>query len=178
MGELHPIKRETFDTQAQINIDPKGFTRKVDVYREENGCLYMLRGADHPQFGALESWLIPQLGLRASIFHFRPGFERPQDFYFDVVRINHQDHIWETADYYIDLISLTGSPVEVVDIDELAAATSAHLIEPGEAEQAIEATLQAVDGITRNGDDAMAWLAKLGFPLTWADHVELTPAAE
>ena len=61
-------------------------------------------------------------------------------------------------------------------IDELAAATSAGLISAEEAERAMERTLTAVEGITRYGDDAMAWLRTLGIELSWAESVSLTPA--
>lgn len=176
MTDLHPTKLETFDINAKTNVDPKGFIRDVDTYTVTDFGLYMARGADHPQFGYLESWLLPALGLRANIFHYRPGHERAQDYYFDVADITVDGALWRTRDLYVDLISLTGRPLEVVDIDELSAATSAGLITAEDAERAIYATLRAVEGITRAGDDAMAWLSQQGFDISWADNVTLTPA--
>lgn len=173
--DLHPVKQETFDTAARINIDPKGFLREVDTFRVTDFGLYMGRGADHPAFGYLESWLLPQLGLRANISHFREGSEREQDFYFDVADIDVDGEVWRTRDLYVDLVSLTGNPIDVLDIDELAAATSAGYISAEEAEKAIDVTLAAVEGITRHGDDALEWLRAQGIELTWADEVELTP---
>ena len=85
--------------------------------------------------------------------------------------------MWTTRDLYIDLICRTGSPTEVLDVDELVAAAAAGFITPEEAEDAIEATLRAVAGITRNEDDAMQWLRTLGVELTWADDVTLAPQA-
>ena len=73
------------------------------------------------------------------------------------------------------MISHVGSPIDVDDIDELAAATSEKLITAEEAERAIETTLAAVDGITRHNDDPMAWLRSQGIALDWAESVELTP---
>lgn len=174
-ADLHPVKLETFDTAANINTDPKGFLREVDTFRVTDFGLYMARGANHPEFGYLESWLLPELGLRANIFHYREGAERNQDFYFDVAEIETDGEVWRTRDLYVDLVSLTGNPIDVLDIDELAAATSAGLISAEEAERAIDTTLNAVEGITRHGDDAMEWLRALGIDLTWADEVELTP---
>lgn len=176
MTDLHAVKKETFHVADKTNVDPKGFLRQVDIYKETDFGLYMARGANHPQFGYLESWLLPALSLRVSRFHYRPGFERPQDYYFDVAAITRDNGVWTTRDFYIDLISLTGTPVEVVDIDELAAATSAGIITAEEAEKAIETTLTAVDGMTRNHDDAMAWLAARGMTLDWASDVTLMPA--
>lgn len=175
-ADLHPVKQETFDTTANTNTDPKGFLREVDTFRVTDFGLYMARGANHPRFGYLESWLLPDLGLRANIFHFREGVEEEQDFYFDVAQIDVDGGVWRTRDLYVDLVSLTGSPIDVIDIDELAAATSAGFVTAEEAERAIDVTLTAVEGITRHQDDPMEWLRTLGIELTWADEVELAPA--
>lgn len=194
---MHPVKQETFATESGINIDPKGFHRMVDTYHETKFGLYMARGADHPQFGYLESWLLPDLSLRVNIFHYRPGYERPQDYYIDIVdiskvHINKQDavtstipqsvstettHTWHTRDLYVDIVSLTGQQVDVLDIDELAEATAEGLISAEDAEQAIEATLRAVEGITRHNDNVLTWLDTLNIPISWADPatIQLTP---
>ncbi|AKK08401.1 DUF402 domain-containing protein [Corynebacterium testudinoris] len=174
--DLHPVKQETFHTSDRVNIDPKGHQRAVDTFQVTDFGLYMARGANHPKFGYLESWLLPKLGLRANIFHFREGVEQRQDFYFDVADIDVDGAVWSTRDLYVDLISVTGEPIDVQDIDELAAATSAGLITAEDAERAIDTTLTAVEGITRHQDDAMEWLRTLGIELTWADSVNLAPA--
>ena len=174
--DLHPVKQETFNTTDNINVDPKGFEREVDTYRVTDFGLYMARGANHPRFGYLESWLLPDLGLRANIFHFREGVDVHQDFYIDVADIDVDGDVWTTRDLYVDLVSTSGEPVDVLDIDELAAATSNGLISAEEAERAMERTLTAVEGITRYGDDVMSWLRTLGMDLTWAENVELVPA--
>lgn len=175
--DLHPVKKETFNTTEHVNVDPKGYLREVDTYKITDFGLYMARGANHPKFGYLESWLLPQLGLRANIFHFRDGVEERQDFYIDVAEIDRNGDVWTTRDLYVDLISNTGEPIDVQDIDELSAATSAGLITAEEAEKAIDATLTAVEGITRYGDNAMERLRALGMELTWANDVELTPVS-
>ncbi|AZA11143.1 DUF402 domain-containing protein [Corynebacterium gerontici] len=177
MVDLHPVKQEVFDTARFINTDPKGFLREVDTFKETDFGLYMARGADHPRFGYLESWLLPEVGLRANIFHFRDGVDEKMDFYFDIADISQQDGVWQTRDLYVDLVSICGEPVKVMDIDELAAATSEGLISAEDAERAIDATLMAVEGITRHSDDPMAWLASMGICLEWAEHVDLTPAS-
>lgn len=174
--DLHPVKQETFDTSSNTNVDPKGFPREVDTFTVTDFGLYMARGANHPRFGYIESWLLPELSLRANIFHFREGVDARQDFYFDVADIDVDGTVWHTRDLYVDLVSLTGSPINVLDIDELAAATSAGLISADDAEKAIDVTLTAVEGITRHHDDAMEWLRTLGVELTWAQEVTLTPA--
>ena len=174
--DLHPVKQETFDVSALTNTDPKGYLRAVDTYTETDFGLYMARGADHPRFGYLESWLLPDLGLRANIFHFRPGVDVDQELYIDIADINREGSTWTTRDLYVDLVATTGTPIDVLDIDELAAATSAGLITASEAERAIDRTLTAVEGITRYGDDVHQWLRSRGITLEWAENVTLTPA--
>lgn len=177
LPDLHPVKQETFDTTSNVNTDPKGYLRDVDIFTVTDFGLYMARGANHPKFGYLESWLLPTLNLRANIFHFREGVDREQDYYFDIADIDVDGGVWRTRDLYIDLVAVKGKAVDVLDIDELAAATSAGLITAAEAETAIDATLNAVEGITRHDDDAMAWLLSQGMELTWAEEVELAPSA-
>src|SRR5947209_15928214 len=73
---MHPPKRVTFDLRAGANTDPKGVLRAVDEYTVQPWGLYVARptpGRAH--FHYLESWLLPSLGLRATVFHFNPGFE-------------------------------------------------------------------------------------------------------
>ena len=185
MVDLHPVKSETFLVPERINIDPKGFKRAVDTYTETDFGLYMARGADHPDFGYLESWLLPELNLRVSIFHFRDkdksdsstsGTTR-SDYYVDIVDIAvdtaNDTSTWHTRDLYVDLSCVVGEPVDVLDIDELAASTSAGIITADEAERAIEATLTAVDGITRHDDNILEWLTAQCYPLTLAGNVTL-----
>lgn len=178
MTDLHPVKQETFNLEAHTNVDPKGFLRTVDTYRETEFGLYMARGADHPNFGYLESWLLPEVGLRINVFHYRDGVTEKEDVYIDVVDISINDKVWTTRDLYVDLIWNNGNGIEVVDIDELAAATSAGLITSEEAEKAIEATLAAVEGITRYDDNPAQWLQSRGITIDWARQVKLIPPGQ
>ncbi|WPF66949.1 MULTISPECIES: DUF402 domain-containing protein [unclassified Corynebacterium] len=177
-ADLHPVKQETFDLAAGINIDPKGFERRVDRFEVTDWGLYMARGANHPRFGYLESWLLPEWNLRANIFHFRPGVEAQQHLYIDVARISHREGVWRTRDLYVDLVSNPPTALEVLDLDELAAATHAGLISPEEAELAMSTTITAVAGSSRHGEDPQAWLKAQGVPLSWAPEVRLMPAEE
>ncbi|MGH3838428.1 MAG: DUF402 domain-containing protein, partial [Pseudonocardiaceae bacterium] len=62
---IHPPKVELFDLDAMTNTDPKGVVRTVREYRVEPFGLYLARDViDHPSICALESWLLPELGLR------------------------------------------------------------------------------------------------------------------
>ncbi len=71
---LHPPKRERFDVSAGVNIDPKGIARSVEEYRVEPFGLYMARPTPgRAQFHYLESWLLPDLGLRITDFWFSPA---------------------------------------------------------------------------------------------------------
>ncbi|NLV80819.1 MAG: DUF402 domain-containing protein [Rhodococcus sp.] len=168
-SRLHPIKVERFDVTARTNTDPKGIERPVERYRVLPWGLYMGRTADHRQFDYLESWLLPSVRLRVSIFHFRPGFERDQDRYLDVGEFWRDGDVWHSRDHYLDLVVRTGRGTEVEDVDELFAAVAAGVLDTDDAERAVATALTAVDGIAAHGHDVDAWLASRGMPLEWRD---------
>lgn len=163
----HPPKIEYFNVTECTNTDPKGFVRPVEHYRVEPWGLYMARTSDHPQFYYLESWILPDLGLRASIFHFHPYHERDQDRYVDIGEFTRGGDVWKSADHYLDLIVRTGREAEVEDVDELFAACAEGLIDTATAERAVRRAVAAVDGIAAHRHDLDAWLASQGMPVTW-----------
>ncbi|GAB3134445.1 hypothetical protein GCM10027289_26300 [Tsukamurella serpentis] len=166
-GAVHPPKREVFDPAAMTNTDPKGFVRAVDEFRVEPYGLYLFRRSDHPRFDALESWLLPDFDLRANIFHFTRGNERDQRVYLDVGRYTREGRSWHGVDWYLDLVEHPGRPIELIDVDELLAASTADLIEPGDAERALLAATRAVAGTAAHGHSVDAWLASEGAPISW-----------
>lgn len=142
--------------------------REVDEYRVQPWGLYMARPTPgRAQFHYLESWLLPDLGLRASVFHFTPGNERDQDFYFDIGRISVGPDRWHTEDHYIDLVVRTGQGTELVDVDELFEAHAHGLVTTETAEAALRSAVTAVDGLAAHGHDLNAWLSSLDVHLTW-----------
>lgn len=119
------------------------------------------------QFHYLQSWLLPELGLRANVFHWNPGHEREQDFYLDVGDIETDGDVWHTEDHYIDLVVHVGDRTELVDVDELLEAHQMGLLTPDTAERAIRRAVAAVDGLAAHGHDLQAWLGGNGMPLSW-----------
>jgi predicted RNA-binding protein associated with RNAse of E/G family len=142
--------------------------RAVDVYTVESWGLYLARPTPgRAQFHYLESWLLPALGLRATVFHFNPGYELDQDYYLDVGRYTPGPVAWHSEDHYLDLVVHTGVGVELSDIDELLTAVRHGLLSPEVGEQAVKNAVDAVDGLARNGYDLHRWLAGNGMALTW-----------
>lgn len=173
-AHVHRPKVETFDPDAMTNVDPKGFVRSVDTYSESPWGLYMARPADHPSFSYLESWLLPEIGLRVSKFHFTPRGHREQDHYVDIVEIDRDGGIWRTTDLYLDIVVLTGRDTQVLDADELALAIAGGVVAPARGEYAMDRAFTAAIGIARAGHDVDRWLADGGRPVDWLGH---TPAA-
>jgi len=168
MAALHPPKVEVFDPAARVNIDPKGIRRDVDEYREEPFGLYLARPTPgRAQFHYLESWLLPSLGLRATVFHFNPGHERDHDYYLDVGEYTPGPKMWRSEDHYLDIEVRTGARAELADVDELLDAVRHGLLTPEVAERAVRRAVAAVDGLARNGYDLSRWLAGSGMTLTW-----------
>jgi hypothetical protein len=165
---MHPPKHETFDLRARTNTDPKGIVRAVDDYAVRPWGLYLARPTPgRAQFHYLESWLLPSLGLRATVFHFNPGHERDQDYYLDVGTYTPGPAVWSSEDHYLDLVVRTNVGVELTDVDELLDAVRHGLLTPKVGEQAMRRAVHAVDGLARHGYDLQHWLAADGMDLTW-----------
>jgi predicted RNA-binding protein associated with RNAse of E/G family len=142
--------------------------RAVDEYVVRPWGLYIARPTPgRPQFHYLESWLLPSLGLRATVFHFNPGHERDQDYYLDVGEYTPGPGAWRSEDHYLDIVVRTGAGVALTDVDELLAAVRDGLLAPQVAERAVRRAVAAVDGLARNGYDLSRWLATHGMELTW-----------
>jgi uncharacterized protein len=165
---IHPPKRETFDVAAYTNTDPKGIVRDVEVYTVTPWGLYMARPTPgRVQFHYLESWLLPTLGLRVSVFHFNGGYERDQDFYLDVGDYIPGSNAWQAVDLYLDLVVRTGVGVDLIDVDELMTAVQQGVVTAETAERAVQAAASAIAGLASNDYDVSCWLADLGMVLTW-----------
>jgi uncharacterized protein len=142
--------------------------RRVDAYEVHPWGLYMARPTPgRAQFHYLESWLLPSLNLRASVFHFNPGHERDQDYYLDVGSITVAGAVWSTEDHYLDLVLRTGSGVTLLDVDELLSAVALGLITPQVGEAAVRTAAGAIDGLARHDYHLGRWLADHEMVLTW-----------
>jgi uncharacterized protein len=142
--------------------------RAVDDYVVRPWGLYLARPTPgRAQFSYLESWVLPSLGLRATVFHFNPGHERDHDYYLDVGEYTPGPHLWSSEDHYLDIEVRTNTGAHLVDVDELLDAVQHGLLTPEVGELAIRRAVAAVDGLARNGYDLNAWLAGIGMPLEW-----------
>lgn len=167
---MHPPKRETFDLRARTNTDPKGIVRAVDDYVVRPWGLYLARPTPgRAQFHYLESWLIPSLGLRATVFHYNPGHERDHDFYLDVGEYTPGPRQWTSEDHYLDLEVRNHVGVDLADVDELLDAVRHGLLTPEVGELAVQRATHAVEGLARNDYDLNSWLAGEGMQLDWRD---------
>ena len=142
--------------------------RAVDEYVVRPWGLYMARPTPRrAQFHYLESWLLPSLGLRATVFHYNAGHERDHDFYLDVGEFTPGPQVWRSEDHYLDIEVRTGSGADLTDVDELLDAVRLRLLSPAVAEKAVRRAVAAVDGLAGNGYDLSRWLAGKGMQLTW-----------
>jgi uncharacterized protein len=142
--------------------------RAVDEYAEHPWGLYLARPTPgRAQFHYLESWLLPSLGLRATVFHFNPGHERDQDYYLDIGEYTPGPRVWRSEDHYLDIEVRTGRGAELADVDELLDALHQGLLSAGSAERAVRCAVTAVDGLASHGYDLQAWLAANDIQLTW-----------
>jgi len=165
---VHRPKVEHFDVANKTNTDPKGFVRAVERYQVEPWGLYMARHSDHAEFDYLQSWLLPELSLRVTIFDFTPEHLRDQDFYVDIGTFTQvEPHLWRSVDHYLDILVRTGRETELLDVDELLAAHAAGLLNADDAQAAVENATRTIDGIAAHGHSLERWLDSLGITLTW-----------
>jgi uncharacterized protein len=149
--------------------------RAVDDYIVRPWGLYLARPTPgRAQFHYLESWLLPSLGLRATVFHFSPGHERDHDFYLDVGEYTPGPAVWRSEDHYLDLEVRTNAGVDLADVDELLQAVRYGLLTPEVGEQAMRRAVAAVDGLSRHGYDLQRWLAAEGMELSWRGAARTT----
>ncbi|OBI76154.1 DUF402 domain-containing protein [Mycobacterium asiaticum] len=142
--------------------------RAVDEYVLQPWGLYLARPTPgRAQFHYLESWLLPALGLRATVFHFNPGHERDHDHYLDIGEYTPGPTVWRSEDHYLDIEVRTGRGAELADVDELFAAVRQGLLAPDVAELAVRPASAAIDGLARNGYDLSRWLDSQDMRLTW-----------
>ncbi|HEX3790028.1 MAG TPA: DUF402 domain-containing protein [Pseudonocardiaceae bacterium] len=165
---VHPPKVEMFDLVAKTNTDPKGFVRPVDRYRVTPFGLYLARPMiDHPRIAYVESWLLPELGIRISDLHLHAGHDQDFDFYLDIAAVQRGRDSWLATDHYLDILLHTGRGLDVVDTDELLAALGSGLLDQPTAQRALETTYRTADGLAGHGYDLEKWLAALDIHLDW-----------
>jgi predicted RNA-binding protein associated with RNAse of E/G family len=116
----------------------------------------------------MESWLLPEVGLRITDWFYRPGREWEDHFYIDVVRIDIDARCWRTEDHYLDLIVRPGRGVDVVDTDELLHAVLSGMLDPATAQAALDTTYRTLDGLARHGYRLERWLPTVGASPTWS----------
>ncbi|WP_181781179.1 DUF402 domain-containing protein [Pseudonocardia pini] len=168
---MHPPKIQTFDVQAGVNVDNKGFRREVREFRRAPFGLYMSREiVGRASTSWIESWLLPELGIVVSDWTWRTGHERDQDFYLDIARVEPGEDLWRTTDLYLDVIVKTGAWTEVLDVDEFVEAVATGLLDTGTAEWAMHRCTEVVAALAGHGHDLDAWLASRGITLTWRGH--------
>ena len=148
-----------------VNTREKMPNSSIRPFNERMSLSLATPGRD--QFHYLESWLLPTVGLRVSVFHFNPGYERDQDYYLDVGRFTQAGHVWTSEDHYLDLVVRTGRDVALTDADELLIAVHQGLLAPELAERAVQTAVRAVDGLASHDYHLEHWLADLEMTLTW-----------
>lgn len=165
---VHPPKVEVFDLVAGTNTDPKQHVRAVDRYRLTGTGLYLARRMPgHPDLAALESWLLPEAGLRVTRWYHHPGKERELDFYLDVVDVDTGPERWSSRDLYLDVEVLDGRRADLLDVDEFVTAVGAGLLDEATAARAMRTACAAVEGLAARGYRFADWLAARGVELSW-----------
>ncbi|MFD0362309.1 DUF402 domain-containing protein [Nocardia sp. GCM10030253] len=161
-------KIEYFNLADLTNTDARGFVRSVERYHVEPWGLYMARTVGGPEFHYVESWLMPELSIRATITHRSPAHHRGQDYCLDIGEFTKvEPKRWKAIDHYLDIMVQGGRKSELRGVEDLLAAHAAGLIDTAHAHRAFERATTAMDGLAAHDHDVERWLASHGIVLSW-----------
>jgi uncharacterized protein len=165
---IHPPHVTCWDVADGTNVDRSGLTRRLDAWRVSDGKLYIaVTLPEHPSLRSLQSWLLPDQGLRITTFSWRPHERRDYDYYLDVCEVTVDGTVWRSVDHYLDIILRTGVEARVIDADEFVAAVRAGHLGTAAAQRALEVSHHTATGLAAHGFHLDAWLDTLGIALRW-----------
>ncbi|MGK8508396.1 DUF402 domain-containing protein [Nocardia asiatica] len=164
----HRPRVEFFNLAELTNTDAKGFVRPVERFHVEPWGLYMARPVGGPDSHYLESWLLPELSLRATLTRTNPAHHREPVYRLDIgefTRVGPKR--WKAVDQYLDIAARRGRTAELLGVDELLAAHAAGLVDTAQAHRAFAQATAVLDGLAAHDHCVEDWLATYGITLTW-----------
>ncbi|MDE1671317.1 DUF402 domain-containing protein [Nocardia gipuzkoensis] len=164
----HRPRVEFFNLAELTNTDAKGFVRPVDRFHVEPWGLYMARAVGGPDSHYLESWLLPELSLRATLARTNPAHHRDPVYRLDIGEFTRiAPKRWKAVDQYLDIAVRPGRSAELLGVNELLAAHAAGLVDTVQAHRAFERATAVLDGLATHDHCVEDWLATHGITLTW-----------
>ncbi|MFF0612563.1 DUF402 domain-containing protein [Nocardia tengchongensis] len=164
----HRPRLEYFNLADLSWTDYRGFLHPVERIHTEPFGLYIERTVDNPRYHYVESWLLPELSLRATVYHLRPGHDRTQTHYLDIGDYGPcENKKWRAESHYLHVVARPGRAPELLGIDDLLTAHAAGQFDTARTHQAIERAAAVVDGLGACSHDVDRWLAGQGITLTW-----------
>ncbi|MGV9821387.1 DUF402 domain-containing protein [Nocardia xishanensis] len=157
---------EYFNLAELTVTDAKGFVRQVERFQVEPWGLYMARMVDGSRY--LQSWLLPDLSVRATVVHTRAGQHRSRDYVLDVGEFGKiAPRRWKAVDQYLDVVVRHGRSTHLHGVGDLLAAHAAGLVDTAQAHRAVERATAALDGLAAHDHDVERWLTAHDITLTW-----------
>ncbi|WP_405497735.1 hypothetical protein [Nocardia sp. NBC_00511] len=164
----HRPRLEYFNIADLSWTDYRGFLHPVERLHAEPWGLYVERTVDNPRYHYIESWLLPELSLRATVYHLRPGHDRGQTYHLDIGEYGPcATKKWRAESHYLHVTARPGQVPELHGIDELLTAHAAGHFHTEHTHRAIERAAAVVDGIAGCDHDVDRWLLSRGVSLTW-----------
>ncbi|MQY25376.1 DUF402 domain-containing protein [Nocardia aurantia] len=164
----HRPRIEYFDLSDLTGTDARGFVHSVETCHATARGLYVARKADRAPYRYTESWLLPELSLRATVHHVGAAHDRDQTYHLDLgdfARIGPKR--WKAVLHYLDITVHNGHPPVLGGIDELLAAHSAGYVDRQQTRRIFELANHVVAGIAAHEQNFDRWLAAQNIRLTW-----------
>ncbi|MCX4095032.1 hypothetical protein [Nocardia sp. alder85J] len=164
----HRPRTEYVDLADLTGTDARGFVHSVASGHATDRGVYVAHRAEHSPYRYTESWLLPELSLRATVQHVDVGHDRDPIYHLDLGEFTKvAPKRWKAVLHYLDITVHNGQPPVLGGVDDLLAAHVAGYVDTGQAQRIFELATGTVAAIAAHEQSFDRWLAGRGITLTW-----------
>lgn len=162
-----PQLTDVVDVFSSQRSHSSGVTAQLDVCHVERwGLSLECPTPEDPTYEAEISWLLPDVGVRLTRYRSRRRHSRRGPSLVTAVHIERNTRSWATTDLLLGLQVPDHGAARVVKSEEFAAAVSAGIIRPREADYAFHTVHRTLEEISLHRD-VNQWLAHRGIFDLW-----------
>ncbi|GAB3299825.1 hypothetical protein [Parasphingorhabdus pacifica] len=158
---------DVVDVFSSQRSHPSGVVTPLEACRLERwGLSLECPTPEDPAHEAEISWLLPEPGLRLTRYRPRRRHSKREPSMLTAVHIERDTRSWKTTDLLLGLQVADHGPARIVQSEDFAAAVSAGIIRPGEADHAFQIVHRTLEELSRQRD-LNQWLAHRGIFDLW-----------
>ncbi len=158
---MHPPKVSHYDAEAMTHTITKGLYPLTRLELNETWLLAQRPMVDHPDFLALSTYVLPDLGIAVTRWTHRPESAYAwYDYYVDILTCEPGPTCWTTRDLYLDVVVVEGKFALTSDTDEYLEALREGLLTLEEGAYALTKMHTLLNGLAECGYSMKAWLRR------------------